>query len=338
MTRFLQTGDLHLNTQRRDFPHYLLRGEWILDAIEQTATEHECDCIVLAGDIFDRPDHTIAERQLVSDWLGRLEIPVLAISGNHDARSKQIGDTCLSYLSSLKLQLHRIHDGDPKIVAVFGCAWLLLPYHGWPNHEFRLIIQAMVERIRAKDAKVPIVAVAHEAVRGCQTDNGLEITKNNQIKITEDIGVDYWALGDMHLLQEMLPNAFYAGAPHQTTFGEQLGKGVLIVDTDHLSAKPISVQLHTPYTLEQLEAPPEDGKWPLFAKYRTALAADMRLPDHVVYEPPPRVRVDVDVQNAHVPLFYGLEQKLVQLQLPEELLERTLKMAETMAEELEIAV
>jgi len=337
LTRFLQTGDLHLNAQRVDFPHYLLRGEWVLRAIEQTAVEHSCDCIVLAGDIFDRPDHTIAERQLVSDWLGRLEIPVLAISGNHDARSKLIGDTCLSYLSSLKLYLHLIHDKDPKIKGAFGCAWLLLPFHDWPHREFRLIVQAMVERIRAKDTKVPIIAVVHEAVRGCQSDDGILVTKNNQIKITDGLGVDYWALGHMHLLQEMLPNAFYAGAPHQTTFGEQLDKGVLIVDTDNLT-KPQRVQLYTPYTLEQLEAPPANGEWPLFVKYRTALAPDVRLPDHVVYAPPPRIQVNVEMQQARVPLLHGLEDKLIQLQLPEELLPKTLKMATAMAEELDVVV
>lgn len=333
MTRFLQTGDIHLNSQRTDFPHYLLRGEWVLNAIEQTAIEYKCDCIVLAGDIFERPDHTIAERRLVSAWLGRLEIPVLAISGNHDARSKQIGDTCLSYLSSLKLQLHLIHDGDPKIKSAFGCAWLLLPFHDWPNHEFRLIVRAMVERVRDADAEVPIIAITHEAISGCQSDDGILVTKNNQIKITDDLGVDYWALGHMHLLQEMLPNAFYAGAPHQTTFGEQHDKGVLIVDTDNLT-KPERVQLHTPYTLEQLEEPPVDGEWPLFVKYRAALMGDVQLPDHVVYAPPPRAQVTVEMQQARVPLLHGLENKLIQLQLPEELLPKTLEMAATIAEEL----
>lgn len=332
MARFLHTADLHLNAQRRRFPHYLLRAEWALDAVAETAVSHQCDCIVIAGDVFDQPNLTIAERQLLSEWLGRLQIPVLMISGNHDARSKLIGDTCLSYLSALDLQLHLVHDGDPKIVRAFDCTFLLFPYHGWPHHEFKLLVDAMVERVREKRPDETIIGVAHEAVVGATTDNGITITKKEQIKLLADKSVDYWALGDIHAGQEVVAGAYYCGSPYQVDFGEDRNKGVVVVDTDDIGS-PQLVELECPYPLEVLTEPPDE--WPLFFIYRGVPPRDM--PDHGVVEMPAAVRpIEIDTSQSRVPLLHRLREVLIEQQHPEELLDSTIEMAVQMAEDLEL--
>lgn len=332
MTRFLHTADLHLNGQRKRFPRsYLRRSRWVLQQIEQTALDHECDCIVIAGDLYDRTDLTIAERQLLSDWLGQLQVPILAISGNHDDRGERIGNTCLSYLSSLPLQRHLIHDSDPRIVGAFGAAWLLMPFHGWTRWEFDLLVRSMVWRVRRKHPDKPIVVVAHEALHGCTTDRGLEVP-GSEIRISADMGVTYWALGHIHKPQQMLDSAFYCGAPHQTNYGEFAdGKGVLIVDLDD-PEDPELVELDSPYPLVLLDKFPEE--WPEFGKYTAALKDGEKLPDHIVYAPPQAERTEISMDRAQVPLFYGLRQKLIEQQLPEELLESTIQLAGEIADEL----
>lgn len=334
MTKFLHTADLHLNAQRRQHPHYLMRAEWVLAEIADLAVEQSCDCIVVAGDVFDQPNTTVAERQLLSDWLGRLEVPVLMTSGNHDARSKNIGETCISYLSALKLQQHLIHDQDPKIVNAFGSYWLLFPYHHWTDQEFRLIVRAMVAKIRRKDSTTPIVAVAHDAVRGAMTDRNIEVKKSEQITLVPDLGPTYWALGDIHAPQQMLPNAFYCGAPYQVTFDEDPAKGVLLVDTDD-PEHPVTVTFDCPYQLTMLEEPPD--AWPAFGVYRGEYVNG--IPDHILWQPATQVqRPEIEIQKARVPLFYRLEEKLIEQQHPEDLVPQTLEMADQLAEELGLEV
>jgi len=335
VTRFLHTADLHLNAQRRNFPHYLQRAEWLLRELEDLAAEQKCDCIVVAGDVFDQPNATIAERQVLSDWLGRLQTPVLMISGNHDARSKTIGDTCLSYLSSLKLHLHLVHDGDPRTVNAFGCYWLLLPYHPWTDQEFRLIVRAMVEKIRHKHADVPIVAVMHDAVRGAMTERNIAVKKSDQITLIPELGPTYWALGDIHAPQQMLPNAFYCGAPYQVDFGELAEhKGVLLVDTDD-PEHPVSVDLDCPYPLVTLDEAPNE--WPAFGRYRGEWT--QRLPSHILYQPAAAgPRPEIEIQRSRVPLFFRLREKLVEQHHPEDLLDPTVEMAHQLAQELGLEI
>jgi len=332
MTRFLHTADQHLNAQRRYFPDtYLLRAEWLLSELEDLATEQKCDCIVVAGDIFEQTDTTILERQLLSDWLGRVKTPVLMISGNHDLRSRRIGDTCISYLSALKLHLHLVHDGDPRIVNAFGSYWLLIPYHPWTDQEFRLIVRAMVEKIRRKNSDVPIVAVMHDAVRGAMVERNIAVKKSEQVTLIPELGPTYWALGDIHVPQQMLPNAFYCGAPYQVDFGEFASKkGVLLVDTED-PEHPVSVDLNCPYPLVTLDEAPD--AWPKFGRYKGAYLRSM--PDHILWQPEASApRPEVEIQRSKVPILFRLEEKLIEQHHPEGLIPQTVEMAQQMTQEL----
>lgn len=259
MPRFLHTSDLHLNALRRFNQFYLDRAQNVLQEILDTARNRGVDFIVVAGDIYDRRDITHLERQLVTDWLGSSEIPIVAISGNHDKRSSAVGDTCLSYLSGLgdELSLHHIYDGMPAVWKKFGCNFILLPYQGWSDQELFLILDTLVPR--AADDGNPVIAVMHEAVHGCQNDVGLTITKSHQIRLDGAFpDITYWALGDMHIYQQISDNAFYCGSPHQTRFDELTEKGVLIVDTDDPS-DPEFVEIRSSL-LEILTEEPDD--WP----------------------------------------------------------------------------
>ena len=260
MPKFLHTADLHINALRK-FDSYLSRVWGTLQEILSIARKEQVDVIVVAGDVCDRLDMTHAERGLLSSWLASSEIPILAISGNHDKRTAEIGDTCISYLASLRDQLsrHLVYDGPPTTVVAFGIRFILLPYQGWMDQELYLIIETLLAQVPEGDT-TPNVVVMHEAVYGCANDAGLRVTKSNQIRLDESFPqVTYWALGDMHIHQKVLPNAWYSGAPHQTRFDDVPYKGVLIVDTD-APTEPKFVRIKSPELLV-LEKEPADG-WP----------------------------------------------------------------------------
>ena len=329
MPRFLHTADLHLNAQRRHFPQqYLKRAQWVLQALEETAVQYKVDCIVVAGDVYDRPDVTNAERGLFSEWLGRLSIPTLIISGNHDARGKIIGDTCLHDLSALRLKRHFVHDGDPTILKAFGCCWLLLPYYGWTDEEFHLIVSSLVWKIRKSNTTEPLVVVMHEAVKGGQTDAGYLVTKYDQIHLVSYDEVTYWALGDIHMSLQILDNAYYPGAPYQIDFGETAdNKGCMIVNVADATTFEF-VPLVCPYPLVSVETPIRD--WPEFSKY--VGKEDVALPNHVIRDISEPIETVVQTMWAQVPPLWGLEE-LLNRQLEPEMVPIAVKLAEKLLEE-----
>ncbi len=339
MPKFLHTGDLHLNTLRRFSKFYLSRIRAVLDSVLQTARAHGVDFILVAGDVYDRRDITHLERQLLSAWLASSEIPIVVISGNHDKRSDEVGDTCLSYLSSLRQEFHQhlIYDGAPTVVERFGCNLILLPYQGWMDQELFLILDTLVSRATS-GTKVPLVVVMHEAVQGCQNDVGLTITKSNQIRLDDAFPqVDYWALGDMHICQQITEHAWYSGSPHQTRFDELPEKGVLIVDTDN-TASPEFVSVPSIPLIIMDEEP---ARWPspqdAFVQFRPdGHFPSAALPPNVEYHPSSVVVHALDQDGEHstgelVGIYEGLASALLRAGLRPEMVPLAWRLAVKLA-------
>jgi DNA repair exonuclease SbcCD nuclease subunit len=292
--------------------------------LDDVITKTSPDFIIMAGDVFERLDTTNAERQLLSDWLGHIHIPVLAISGNHDKRTQAVGDTCLSYLSSLKLQKHVIYDGEPCVLQGLGCNFILFPYQGWANHDVQLMLEVLVEK--ARESQGPVIVVMHEPIAGCFDDSGMPITRRNQIEINDgDFDVDYWALGDMHRVQKLFYRCYYSGAPHQTRFSDHPEKGVLLVDTDS-SSDPDFIPLSTP-PLIRLDSVPD--VWPdAFITLNTTETVD-HLPDNVEYQSV-ILNVHRDSPSELIGILDGLEVPLQRSGLRADLQPRAITLAENM--------
>jgi DNA repair exonuclease SbcCD nuclease subunit len=143
------------------------------------------------------------------------------------------------------------------------------------------MLEVLVEKARKRSG--PIIVVMHEPLVGCHSDDGYPINKRNQIKIEDgEFDVDYWALGDMHRVQQLFAKCFYCGAPHQTRFGEHEEKGVLLVDTDN-PADPEFIIFEETTPLVTLDSVPT--QWPdAFVRLTTAEAITEALPDNVEYQ------------------------------------------------------
>jgi DNA repair exonuclease SbcCD nuclease subunit len=255
MPIFVHTADLHLNALKR-FTGYLDRPRLVLPEITAIAAKHDASFILVVGDVYHTQAINHAERTLFSDWLGSSPIPIVVISGNHEKRTSEVGDTALNYLSGLgnRLNPHRVWDGAPTIMEVGGCSLILLPYQGWKNYELQIMLPPMIEY--ASSEGLPVVVAMHEHVRGAKTDRGHKLSESEQIKISKHLfpGVTYWALGDIHSRQAILPNAWYSGPPLQTKFDETPDKGVLVVDTDD-PENPIFEPIESPPLLQVKELP-----------------------------------------------------------------------------------
>lgn len=343
MPVFLHTSDLHLNALRRFSSFYLDRMRGCLDAITTIARQRAVDFIVVAGDLYDRRDITHAERMLLSEWLSSVEIPVVLISGNHDKRSTEVGDTCISYLSALSSHFgsHIIYDGIPCVLEKFGCYLMLLPYQGWMDQELFLVIGALLQQ--CTNVTLPVIVIMHEAVRGCKTDVGLSVTKSNQIRLDASFPrVRYWALGDMHLCQKLLPNAWYCGAPHQTRFDETLEKGVLIVNTDQ-EGDPEFVSVPSTQLLVLTDPP---AHWPTpteaLIQFRpSSLQVESTLPKNVEFHPSVgslRGPDGKDQPPEMVGLFDGLDDALQRASLREDLWPLAWRLAVKFGKELGLEI
>lgn len=345
MPIILHTGDLHINALRHFRSSYLQRMEHTLRMIHSVAEDHRADFIIVAGDIFERLDVLHEERVLLSKWIAQARIPIIAISGNHDKRTEEMGDTVLSYLCDLEFEeSHVIRDGFPEVISFSNCVFILFPYNKWTDHEFYTLLSYVVPRAKARAKKRPLVVVMHEAVTGSVYDNGMQTSRSDAIhldaKLLEDFSdVTYWALGDMHSCQSIAPNAWYAGAPHQTKFGENEGKGVLIVNTA-APTEPKFVELQSMPLIQAYEAP-KDFEFDQNALYdfqpTHKIPPSLHIPENV------RVRAKIDGNYLQPPspetlvdVFYGLDNALLRAGLKRDLVPMGLQLAEDAARRLRI--
>jgi len=241
--RFVHTADLHVGANR-SLPDYLRRQEEMFDSIFDVAYDNNIDTVVMAGDIFDDPETTTqAEREMVERKLLEYDAAgfhILMIPGNHDLVDAT-GYTAIHYLCLLtrhgKFKNSCITEST-TYVTIRDTVFCLLCHR---KHRFKEDVQKAVEAFRTSSLMVPhdhFVVVAHETIRGSQTDIKDGRTKSGYYELEkgeeapdESLPVTYWALGDIHKPQGVSRNAYYSGSPLQTKFSDAWPKGVLVVDT-----------------------------------------------------------------------------------------------------------
>lgn len=126
--RFLHAADIHLGRRRLD--GRLPDGD-LADAfrwIAERAVEEKVDALLLAGDLFDRPQVEPPHLRQAQQVLVRLKdagIPVIAIEGNHDRSSlNSTAQTWLDYLAhdNLLILLKPRFDADGAVLAPWSAA------------------------------------------------------------------------------------------------------------------------------------------------------------------------------------------------------------------------
>jgi exonuclease SbcD len=264
-------GDLHLTDRGGDSRATLEEQVELLTWIGKDAASAEAEVMLVAGDVFDAassPRERRAAADVLTAW-GEL-MPVVTVRGNHDSLLD------LDILGRLRSKFPIRVFEEPGSVRLDGLlvacipwpqkAWLAARMLGANGPELnataaqamRAILQGLALQFQA--ATVPAVLLAHLELGATLTDSGQPMAGRCDIELSEaDVlatGADYVALGHIHKPQTIGDRIRYAGAPRQTNFGEEGGKGYSLVTLERGKAPVIE---HRPVPSRQLVT--ITGKW-----------------------------------------------------------------------------
>ncbi|GAB6093077.1 exonuclease SbcCD subunit D [Furfurilactobacillus curtus] len=256
--KFLHTADWHIGKKLHGFD--LMEEQ--ADAYQQILTiakDQAVDAIVIAGDLYDRAlpsEANVAElNRMLVDLNLHHQLPLLAISGNHDSATRlHVGS---EWYANTQYYLNTELAGAFTPVELEDTQFFLLPYfEPWQarnyfgDDQIRTVEQAMrlivKKQVAAFDTSKKHVLVAHFFAAGSsQTDSETRVIVGGLNAVPLDIlaPFDYVALGHLHNHHALnQPKIRYSGSPVKFSLseaGEQ--KGVWLVDTD--KSEPIYIPI-----------------------------------------------------------------------------------------------
>ena len=247
MVKFLHTADWHIGRklQGKDL---LEDQQYVMNNLISKIDETKPDFLIIAGDLYDRSVPSKEATTLLQELLVKINIecniPIFAISGNHDSRERlAIGE---AWFSKHKFYLHTRLDQSFDKITIEDTDIYLLPYFEpfeareyfedatltTHNSATKRVIDEIYKNI---DMSKTNILVAHTFVSGgLETDSEREISvgtvENVAVEIFEKF--DYVALGHLHN-----PNAIkeerikYSGSPMAYSFSEATQtKGMRLVE------------------------------------------------------------------------------------------------------------
>lgn len=233
MTVFLHTADWQIGKPflhvENDEKRYKLKRERInvIRRIKELLDSRQIDFILVAGDMFDSPLPSNADYLEVLDSIGKLNIPVIVIPGNHDHGSYGSiwkNKDFISYKEDLAPNLNLILENkfiEIKDAIIFACPllqrhvtldptlWLReIDWKKFTQEKTRIVIaHGSTQEFASRDYN-------HEEFEIKTATNLINLDKLN---LTE---IDYIALGDWHNLKEVKKNVWYCGTPEQDRYDQ----------------------------------------------------------------------------------------------------------------------
>lgn len=285
--KFIHTADLHLGKLVQGI--YMTEDQrYILEQLLCAIQEERPDAVIIAGDLYDRAVPPTEAVDLLSEVLERivmdLNIPVLAISGNHDSPdrldfgTKMMEDRGLFLSGRLKRELNPIVLSDS-----FGeIHFHLIPYadpaqvrYILGDEEIRTHDEAMraitARIIESMDPAARHVCISHAFVtpHGEKEENTSDAERPLSIGGAEHVHADYFtpfhytALGHLHQAHFVQQDKIrYAGSPLKYSISEQHHeKGYYVVEMDGEGSvtldkrllKPLRDMRRVEATIEQIE-------------------------------------------------------------------------------------
>ena len=284
--RFLHLSDLHIGRR--------LSGISLLDdqrAVLAQAVEMagECDAVLLAGDLYDKPQPPSEAIRAVSDFLvalRKLEKPVFAVSGNHDAPEqvaycRELLGRCGVFLSPAfdgRLHGHTLRDACGEVRV-----WLMPFLRPSAVRPYFEDVRTFEDAVRAalstavREPGVRHVLVAHQYVTGAATcdSEALSLGGADQVSASLFEGFDYVALGHLHSPQKLCGGRVrYCGSPLKYSLSEERQrKAALLVDLGPEGLREVARQCYDKahYFAERLAAIglPRREKGPFFHEFAT---------------------------------------------------------------------
>lgn len=245
--KFMHLSDLHIGKRVNEFS-MLEDQKYILDQILTLVEEEQADGVILAGDLYDKPVPPAEAVQVLDSFLtrlARLDVPVFAVSGNHDSPERVAFGSRL--LSSRGVYLSPVYDGFVEKISMtdaYGEVVVhLLPFvkpavvrHVFEEEEINSYQDAVYTAVSHMEinSEVRNVLVAHQFVTGAARCESEEILvgglDNVETAVFEPF--DYVALGHIHSPQHVGRETIrYCGTPLKYSFSEaEQKKSVTVVE------------------------------------------------------------------------------------------------------------
>lgn len=247
--KLMHLSDLHLGKRLNEMS--LLEDQsYILQEILAMVAQEKPDCVLLAGDIYDKPVPPAEAVTLFDDFLNKLAelTTVCVISGNHDSAERLAFGSQLMRASGV--HFCGVYTGEPQFITLqdkYGAVNIyLLPFlkpanvrHCLSEEEAAQItsyheaLNCAVKRLNI-DTSVRNVLVAHQFVTGAQTAGSEAVNVGGMDNIGAEVfaGFDYVALGHIHNAQNVgSEHIRYSGTPLKYSFAEwQQEKSVTMLE------------------------------------------------------------------------------------------------------------
>lgn len=256
--KFFHTADWHLGKLVQGV--YMTEDQrHILEQFAAAIEEQRPDCVIIAGDLYDRAVPPTEAVNLLDETLAKivleLDTPVFAVAGNHDSPGRLNFGSRFFQKNRIHISGHVKKEHEPVVLHdEFGeVHFHLLPYadpshvrYTLENEEIRShndAAQALTERIAGKlEPGARHIAVGHAFVtpHGEQQDNTSDSERPLSIGGAEHVDArhfepfHYTALGHLHQAHHVLNETIrYAGSPLKYSISEEHHKkGFLIVEMD----------------------------------------------------------------------------------------------------------
>ena len=261
--RFVHLSDLHLGKRVCEFS-MLEDQKYILDQILALLDAHPVDGVLLAGDLYDKPVPP-AEAVRLLDWfltqLAARDLPVFAISGNHDSADRVAFGAAL--LENSRVYVSPVFSSPPLPISItdaYGPVDVyLLPFlkpasvrHIWPDEPIESYNDALACVLRhcPVDPARRNVLVAHQFVAGATACESEEPSVGGVDCVDAGLfdAFDYVALGHLHSPQKVGRDTVrYCGTPLKYSFSEaHQNKSVTFVELGEKGCVDISTAPLTP--------------------------------------------------------------------------------------------
>ncbi len=238
MPRFLHTADWQMGRtySRFDTEDSAALVEARYEAIERLAalaTEHQCDAVLVAGDVFDA--QTVADRTIrrVFNATKGFSGPWIMLPGNHDAALAESVWTRAKRLDAVPDNVHLLLE--PGVIRL-------------PEQGMAVLAAPLTQRHTYGDLTAPFnqmetppgllrIGLAHGSVQGVLPE---DIDSTNPIAPDRvaTAKLDYLALGDWHGTKQINERTWYSGTPEPERFRNNEAGYVLIVDIGTPGATP----------------------------------------------------------------------------------------------------
>ena len=245
--KLIHLSDLHLG--KRIYGFSMIEDQrYILEQILNVTEQEQPDGIILAGDLYDKSIPPAEAVQLFDWFLTRLaekNLPVFAISGNHDSAERIAFGAGL--MSGRQVYVSPVYDGNIKKATLndgYGPVdiWLM-PFlkpvtvrqalkeekiEGYQN-----AVETVIKRINLDHDRRNVI-VAHQFVTGASLCESEELNVGGLDQIGAEVfdGFDYAALGHIHSPQKAGRDTVrYCGTPLKYSFSEaEQTKSVTVVE------------------------------------------------------------------------------------------------------------